>query len=320
RRVSLDITGTLPSAAKVKEFIESKDPQKRDKLIDALLETPEYSYYFANKWADVLRVKRGQQPGRAFGTFSFHNWIRESIAQDKPYDQFAREILAAIGDEAKSPPTVWYKDLQKPEQFVDDTAQLFLGMRMACAQCHHHPYEKWSQDDYWGLAAFFGQIGRKVVPVLGAIPQPQTARQVIFNKGTGVVINTRTGRPAVMKPPDGEPVTLQAGEDPRHRLVDWMVDAKNPFFARAVVNRYWAHFLSRVWADPVDARRDTNPPSTPELLAALAKALVAQTYSLKHLIKTMVKTHTYQLSAYPNDFNKHEKRASPRFYPRRMPA
>ena len=135
--------------------------------------------------------------GWAQGTFAFHNWIRESIARDKPYDQFVREIIGASGDELKSPPTMWFRDLQKPEQFVDDVCQLFLGVRMACAQCHHHPYEKWSQDDYWGMAAFFGQVGRKPLPMPGVnIQNQQQARQVIYNKGNGTVINKRTERTA----------------------------------------------------------------------------------------------------------------------------
>src|SRR5262249_47422457 len=210
---------------------------------------------------------------------------------------------------------------QQPQQFVDDAAQLFLGMRMACAQCHHHPYEKWSQDDYWGMAAFFGQIGRKNIPVMGQVIQnQQNQRQVIFNKGHSNVINKRTARPAVMKPPDGEAVTLQPGEDPRHRLVDWMVDAKNPFFARAIANRYWAHFFGRGLVDPLDDMRVTNPPSNPALLDALAKDLIDSKYSLKQLIKTIVRSRTYQLSAMPNEFNRHDKRAYARFYPRRMTA
>ena len=325
RRVYVDITGTLPTPKQVKEFLDDKDAAKRDKLIDRLVETPEYSYYFANRWADVLRVKRGtnnnQNQGRAFGTFAFHNWIRESIANDKPYDQFAREILAAIGDDTKAPPTVWYRDMVKPEQFVDDACQLFLGVRMACAQCHHHPYEKWSQDDYWGMAAFFGQIGRKNVPTPGIVVQNQNqARQIIYNKGTGSVTNTRTGKTAIMRPLDGEPVKLGLGEDPRHRLVDWMVDAKNPFFARAVVNRYWAHFFGKGIVDPVDDMRVTNPPSNPELLEALAQDLIKNKYSLKHLVKQLVKSRTYQLSAMPNEFNKNDKKAFARYYPHRMSA
>ncbi len=323
RRVYHDVTGTLPTPKQVKEFLDDKDQSKRDKLVDRLLDTPEYSYLFANRWADVLRVKRGnnQNQNRAFGTFAFHSWIRESIAADKPYDQFAREILAAIGDEAKAPPTVWYRDLVTPDKFVDDACQLFLGVRVACAQCHHHPYEKWSQDDYWGMAAFFGQIGRKQAPNLGVqVNNPQQARQIIFNKGTGTVTNTRTGKIAIMKALDADPVKLSIGEDPRHRLVDWMVDAKNPFFARAVANRYWAHFFGKGLVDPVDDMRVTNPPSNPELLDALADELVKNKYSLKHLVKVMLKSRTYQLSAMPNEFNKMDKKSFARYYPRRMQA
>ncbi|MBI3412383.1 MAG: DUF1549 domain-containing protein [Planctomycetes bacterium] len=321
RRVSADITGTLPTPDRVRAFLADTRPDKRERLVEELLETPEYAYYFANRWADVLRVRRGNnQPARAFGTFSFHNWIRESIAQDKPYDQFAREILAAIGDEAKSPPTMWYRDLQKPEQFVDDTCQLFLGVRMACAQCHHHPYEKWSQDDYWGMAAFFGHLGRKTVPIPGVTNQNNQGRLVIFNKGSGAVTNKRTNKAAEMKALDGDPVALSPGEDPRQRLVDWMVDAKNPFFARAVANRYWAHFFSKGIVDPVDDMRVTNPPSNPDLLDALAKELVDHKLSLKHLVKTICASRTYQLSAMPNDFNKHDKKSYARYYPHRMTA
>ena len=323
RRVYLDITGTLPTPAQVKAFLDDQDPAKRDKLIDALVETPEYSFYFANRWADVLRVKRGNnnQTNRIYATFAFHDWIRQSIAQDKPYDQFVREILGAVGDESKSPPTMWYRDLQKAEQFVDDSCQLFLGVRMACAQCHHHPYEKWGQDDYWGIAAYFAAIGRKTIQTPGVINQNQQQQKlVIFNKGTGTVQNTRTGKPAIMKPLDGEPPTLAAGEDPRHRLVDWMVDAKNPFFARAVVNRYWAHFFGKGIVDPVDDMRVTNPPSNPELLDALAKEFVENKYSLKHLVKVLCKSRTYQLSAMPNDYNKQDKKSFARYYPHRMSA
>jgi hypothetical protein len=320
RRVSLDLTGTLPKPADVKKFLADSDPRKRDKLIDTLLESPEYSYLFAGRWADILRVKRRGEPGRAQGTFAFHSWIRESIAMDKPYDQFVREILAATGDGNQSPTTVWYKELQTPEQFVDDTAQVFLGLRMACAQCHHHPYEKWSQDDYWGLAAFFGRIGRKNIQIPGGVQNQQAQRMVIFNRPSGNVNNKRTGVQAKITPLDGEPMTVSSDEDPRHKLADWMASPKNPFFARAVANRYWAHFFGRGIVDPLDDMRVTNPPSNPELLDALAKELVDNKFSLKHLIKVIVGSRTYQLSAVPNDFNKHDKQAYARFYPRRLSA
>ncbi|HEY7309584.1 MAG TPA: DUF1549 domain-containing protein, partial [Gemmataceae bacterium] len=307
RRLSLDLTATLPTPAQVQAFVADKDPKKREKLVDALLESEEYNYYFANKWADILRVKRRNQPARARGTFAFHDWIRSSIARDKPYDEFARGILGASGDEVSNPPTVWYKELQNPEQFVDDTAQVFLGLRLACAQCHHHPYEKWSQDDYWGIAAFFGRVARKNVQVPGEQPQPGGGRMVVFTRSRGNVTNKRTGQAAVMKPLDGKPMEVGPYEDPRQKLVDWMVDAHNPFFARAVANRYWAHFFGRGIVDPLDDMRVTNPPSNPALLDALAKDLVEHKYSLKHLIRTICNSRTYQLSSTPNEFNQHDK-------------
>jgi hypothetical protein len=320
RRVFVDITGSLPTPACVSRFVADKDANKRTKLVDALLETPEYSYYFANKWAGILRVKRHGQPDRAYGTFSFHNWIRRAIAQDMPYDEFAREVLAASGDELTHPQTVWYKELQNPEQFVDDTAQVFLGLRLACAQCHHHPYEKWSQDDYWGLAAFFGRVGRKNTPLPGGFQNQQAQVVTIYNQPSGSVTNKRTHQAAVIKPLDGAPMQFGSDEDPREKLVDWMVDTKNPFFARAVANRYWAHFFGRGIVEPLDDMRVTNPPSNPELLDILASELVNHQYSLKHLIRVICKSRTYQLSSTPNDFNKHDKQTYARYYPKRLGA
>ncbi len=320
RRASLDITGTLPTPKQVKDFVADPDPKKRDKLIDRLVETPEYAYYFANKWADILRVKRKGQPSLAEGTFSFHDWIRDAMAKDMPYDQFARAILTATGDETTDPPTVWYKELREANQFVDDTAQVFLGLRLACAQCHHHPYEKWSQDDYWGIAAFFGRVGRKNVQVPGGFQNQQEIREVIFSRSSGGVVNKRTQQTAVIKPLDAEPMKVSAEDDPREKLADWLVDAKNPFFARAVANRYWAHFFGRGIVDPLDDMRVTNPPSNPELLDALANELTANKYSLKHLVKTICKSRTYQLSSAPNEFNKHDKQNYARYYPKRMAA
>jgi hypothetical protein len=320
RRVYLDITGTLPDAKEVLAFIEDKDTAKREKLVDKLLDTPEYAYFFANKWADILRVKRRNQAGRAYGTFAFHTWIRESIANDKPYDDFVRDILVAIGDESKSPPTVWYKEVRTPEQFVDDVSQVFLGQRLACAQCHHHPYEKWSQDDYWGIAAFFGRVSFKSVQTPGVANNQQNQRQILFVRSSGNVTNKRTGQTAPMKALDSDPMTAASDEDPRAKFADWMTSPKNPFFARAIANRYWAHFFGRGIVDPIDDMRVTNPPSNPELLDALAQNLVDSKYSLKTLIRTICKSRTYQLAAEPNEFNRGDKQSFARYYPKRLQA
>lgn len=321
RRVYLDITGTLPTVDALTKFVDDKAADKRGKLVDQLLESPEYAYFFANKWADVLRVKRRNQPERAIGTFAFHTWIREALATDKPYDDFVREIITAIGEETKSPPTVWYKEVTTPENFVDDVSQVFLGQRLACANCHHHPYEKWTQDDYWGIAAFFGRVGKKPIIAPGKqINNQQNPRQSIFIKSSGSVTNKRTNKAADMKALDGEPMANVSDEDPRVKFAEWMTSGKNPFFARALANRYWAHFFSRGIVDPLDDMRVTNPPSNPELLDALASTLVEKKFSLKELIRVICKSHTYQLSSAPNEFNKSDKQSYARYYPKRLQA
>jgi hypothetical protein len=321
RRVYLDLTGTLPDAEATRAFAADKDAKKREKLVDKLLDSPEYAYYFANKWADVLRVKRRNQASRAYGTFAFHAWIREAVAADKPYDEFVREIVCAIGDETKSPPAVWYKEVRTPENFVDDVSQVFLGQRLACANCHHHPYEKWSQDDYWGIAAFFGRVGTKNMQVPGQSQQnQQNQKQVLFVKTTGSVTNKRTNRPADIKPLEGGPMTVEPGDDPRVKFADWLTAPANPFFAKAVANRYWAHFFGRGIVDPLDDMRVTNPPSNPELLDALAKNLVDNKYSLKALVRTICTSRTYQLSSTPNEFNAQDKQSFARYYPKRLQA
>jgi Protein of unknown function (DUF1549)/Protein of unknown function (DUF1553) len=325
RRVFLDICGTLPTPKELADFLSDKKADKRERLVDALLQRPEYSFYFANKWADVLRVKRGgnnnNNGNRAYGTFAFHGWIRDAVAADKPYDEFVREILGAVGDEGRNPPTVWYKDIVNAEQFVDNASQVFLGLRLACANCHHHPYEKWSQDDYWGLAAFYARVGRKQIAVPGQQQQgQQNASQVIFVTANGNVVNKRTNKAAVMRPLEGEPIAAGGVADPRAKLIDWMVDAGNPFFAKAVANRYWAHFFSRGIVDPLDDMRVTNPPSNPELLDALAQEVLKNKFSLKQLIRTICASRVYQLSSTPNEFNKHDKQSYARYYPKRMSA
>lgn len=320
RRAYLDITGTLPSVEKLQAFLANQSSNKREQLIDQLLDTPEYAYLFANKWADVLRVKRRGQQDRAAGTFAFHSWIRDSIQKDKPYDQFVTEILTAIGDETKSPPTVWYKEVTNEEQFVDDVSQVFLGQRMACANCHHHPYEKWSQDDYWGLAAFYGRVGKKNIPTPGMARNNQNQRQVIFTRNSGGVRNKRTNQTAAIKALDGEELNVPAEEDPRRLLAEWMTDENNPFFAKAIANRYWAHFFGRGIVDPLDDMRVTNPPSNPELLEALSKNLIENKFSLKELIRTICKSRTYQLSSMPNESNQSDKQSFARYYPKRLQA
>jgi hypothetical protein len=318
RRASLDICGSLPGPAEVTTFVADSDPRKRERLIDSLIDRPEYAYYFANKWADVLRVRRRREDGRAQGTFAFHEWIHSALAADTPFDQFVRDLLTATGDEARNPPVVWYKEVQTPEQFADDVAQVFLGQRVACAQCHHHPYEKWGQDDYWGLAAFFARVGRKALPPPGM--NVQRPPQLIFSRSSGTVTNKRTNRPAAPQPLGGSPLMVGPDDDPRQALATWLTAPNNPYFARAIVTRYWAHFFGRGIVDPPDDMRVTNPPSNPELLDALAAGFVENHFSLKWLVRTICRSRTYGLSATPNEWNQHDRQNYARYFPKRMTA
>ncbi len=314
RRAWLDICGTLPAPAEVQAFVADTAPDKRARLVDQLVDREEYADFFTLKWADVLRVKRRGNANLRRSTYGFSRWIHDQLVQDRPYDEFVREILAAQGDVSTNPTVAWYREIKTPEAAVDDTAQVFLGLRIQCARCHHHPFEKWSQDDYYGFAAFFARVGRK--PSLDGIPEEQR----IFANRSGEVNNPKTGKAMKPKGLDGPELDVPSDQDRRQYLADWLDDTSNPFFARAVVNRMWAHFFSRGMVSPEDDMRVTNPPSNPELLDALAKDFIAKKYSLKHLVRTICTSRTYQLSSIPNDYNKSDKQNYARYYPKRMQA
>jgi hypothetical protein len=317
RRASLDIGGTLPTAAEVAAFVADGAPEKRSRLIDRLLERPEYASYFATKWADVLRNKREGKEDLKESTYRFHDWIRNALARNVPYDRFARAVLAASGTPETAPPVMWTRRLRTPDAFVDDAAQVFLGMRLQCAKCHHHPFETWSQDDYYGFAAFFGRVGRKPSTPGGS---RDAGGEAIFTARTGEVRNPKTG--AVMAPRGlgGAIVPVSTGEDPRQKLADWMTDPKNPYFARALANRYWAHFFGRGLVEPLDDLRLTNPASNPELLDALADSFVKSGYDLKALIRLICNSNLYGLSSLPNETNGADRQSFARHYPKRLPA
>lgn len=315
RRVYVDIAGKLPTEPEVRDFVADSDPGKRDKVIDKLLDTEEYADLFANKWNMVLRNKKRAAPDLG-GTFGFHQWIRQSLYENKPYDQFVREILTASGEFEFNPAVVWYREVAQPNEQVEDTAQLFLGLRIQCARCHHHPFERWSQDDYYGMAAFFSRVGTK--PRLG--PNSTRDKRVFHNEGVATAKNPRSGRD--MKPTGlGSPAfDVPADRDPRTYLVDWMAGKDNPFFASALVNRYWKHFFDRGIVEPEDDMRETNPPSNPELLRGLAKHFVDSGFDLKELVRTICRSNTYQLSSLPNEYNLRDKQNFSRYYPKRLKA
>jgi hypothetical protein len=232
---------------------------------------------------------------------------------NKPFDQLAREIIAASGDVTENPAAAWYKQVKDATAQVEDTAQLFLGMRLKCAQCHHHPYEKWSQDDYFSYAAFFSRVAKK--------PGPLPGTEAIFHRrGPASAVNPRTKAGVTPRPLSGALSSIAAEEDPRLALADWMTSRDNPFFARALVNRYWKHLFGRGLVDPEDDMRETNPPSNPQLLDALATHFINSGYDLKELVRVICRSSTYQLSAIPNEHNKIDKQYFSRFYPRRLSA
>jgi hypothetical protein len=317
RRAALDITGTLPTAAEVKALVADPSPAKREALVDRLIERPEYASFFAVKWSDLLRNKRENQAGFQHGTFTFHDWIRESLAHNVPYDRFVRSILAASGTPESAPPVQWYRRLKAPDAFVDDTAQVFLGMRLQCAKCHHHPFERWSQDDYYSFAAFFARIGRKADP---EARRSGRTEEVIFTARSGSVQHPKTGQTMTPRGLGGTPLSIPAPLDPRQKLVDWLADTNNPYFARAVVNRYWAHFFGRGIVEPMDDLRQTNPPSNPELLDGLARDFVAHGYDLKRLVRLIATSRTYGLSSVPTETNARDRQSFARHYPRRLSA
>lgn len=317
RRVYVDICGTLPTAEEAEKFLADTDPNKRDKLIDKLLDSPEYADYFANKWNLVLRNKKRQTEDTE-GTYAFYQWIWNSLYENKPYDQFTREILTASGDQSYSPPVIWYREVDEINEQVEDTAQLFLGLRIQCARCHHHPFEKWSQNDYYGFSAFFSRVGRKDLP--GNTNRRQREKRIFHNEGTASAKNPRSGENLKPTGLGSAPYEIAADEDPRNYLADWMADPQNPFFAKALVNRYWKHFFSRGIVEPEDDMRETNPPSNPELLDNLAKSFIESDFDLKELVRTICRSKTYQLSSLPNDYNLKDKQNFSRYYPKRLTA
>jgi hypothetical protein len=316
RRLYIDLCGRLPSPEAVERFVASQESTKREMLIDDVLADPDYASYMAMKWGAILQNKRAGRADYAAGTHSMSLWLKNAFYDDMPYNEFAREILTATGTAEMNPPVVWFRSVQSREDNVDNISQLFLGTRIQCARCHHHPFEKWSQDDYYSMAAFFSRIGRKSQG-LASNGQPIDA---VFVARAGGVNHPRTGAAVPARGLDGPVVELPAGVDPRAKLADWMTDPANPFFANALVYRIWGHLFSRGIVEPIDDIRVTNPPSNPELLAALAKDFVDSGYSIKHLIKTICMSETYQLRSEPNDFNIHDKQNFARYYPKRLPA
>ncbi|MEO1999644.1 MAG: DUF1549 and DUF1553 domain-containing protein, partial [Planctomycetaceae bacterium] len=318
RRATIDVCGSLPTADEVRRFVADQRPDKRARLIDGLLERPEYARYFALKWSGILQNRgRGYSTSKQRpGTTLFAEWIRDAFLTNKPYDQFVSEILTASGGQDRNPPTIWYRSVRTSQDYVESIAQAFLGVRIQCAQCHHHPADRWSQADYYGLAAVFSRIGRKRGFADAEVP----TNEIIYLKPEGQTLHPRTGERMQPKALGGPTFELSRYDDPRRALARWMTAADNPFFARTITNRMWGHFLGRGIVHPIDDARSSNPASNPELLDELARDFVAQGFDLKHLIRRITLSRAYQLSSTPTPRNEQDTQSYSRFYPRRLQA
>ena len=319
RRVYLDTIGRLPTSDEVKAFLADTGPDKRSKLIDTLLDTPEWVNLRTLKLADMLRIHPRQLGNGAFGERGatlFHEWVREAVAQNRPYDAVVQELITARGSTYQQGPTNYYRIEQQPAGRAETTAQVFLGIRLSCARCHKHPFDQWTTDDYWNFAAFTGKVGVRGGELYN--------EQVIYYDPTGRVINqsVQGNRGEVALPTflGGESLDADYQGDVLQVLAEWMTSSTNPYFATATVNRIWSHYFSRGIVDPVDDMRATTPPSVEGLLEALADDFVQSGFDTKHVIRRILNSRTYQLSAEPNETNQLDDRFFSRFYPRPMVA
>jgi hypothetical protein len=301
RRAYLDVIGTLPTVAEARAFLADVRADKRQRLVDELLQRPEYADYWALIWSDLLRVDR-QTLGHK-GAYAYYRWIRESFARNKPMDRFARELLTASGPLDEAPEGNFFQVTKRPGDMASTFSQVFLGVRIACAECHHHPFDRWSQTDYYGMVGFFAQVHSKASP-LGSVMLASGTNPQTSNPRTGQVVHPHplgTAAPAELPKP------LADGADRRAVLADWLTHPQNPWFARNITNRVWARFLGRGVVEPVDDFRDTNPPTNPPLLDALAQHLVEAKFDLRQLIRTITASRTYQLSSAPNATNQRDE-------------
>ena len=312
RRASFDLTGLPPTPQRVRAFLA--DPAdsvaKRDKFIDELIESPEFVVHWTHKWADLFQVNRKLIGDKA--TWSFVRWIEQAVARNMPYDQMVRTVVAAQGSSYDNPAVNYFRASKEPTVALENATQLFLGVRFSCNKCHDHPFEKWTQNQYYGMAAYWGQVGVK--------PGMRDGEQVVYDKTAGDVTHPKDGR--VMPPTFSydHKGQIKSVASRREQLADWLTSLENPYFARSVVNRVWSYFLGKGIIDPVDDIRSSNPPSNPELLDFLEKDFLAHSFDLKHLMRTIARSRTYQMSIVSNAFNSDDSVNFSHATPRRLQA
>jgi len=310
RRVFLDVIGLLPTPAETRAFLAEPSPQKRGELIDELLGRQEYAKFWAQKWGDLLRVSK-----KLIGTaavFKLNRWLEYAVSSNMPYDRFARELLLSSGSTHQQPTANYFKTAVSINDVTETTTQVFLGTRIQCANCHNHPYEPWTQDDYYGLAAFFGGVQRtKTI---------REQEQIVWTSEKGDVTHPTTGMPTTPWVPVVGTIEIAPNVDPRVAFVDWLTDPSNRFFAHTEVNRLWAQLMGRGIVEPFDDFRDSNPPSHPKLLEALATDFREHGYDRRHILRSILNRHTYQASAHTNRFNQSDNKYFSHYMPRMLTA
>lgn len=310
RRVSLDAVGTLPTPEAVRAFLADRDPNKRDKLIEALLSRPEYVDYWTLQWGDILRSTRSALGEK--GLVAFNHWLRQSVAENKPWDRTARELVLARGSMFDDGAANYFRAASTPETLAETTAQVFLGVRMQCARCHNHPYERWKQTQYYQLAAFFARVRTK--------PGEAADERIVYAANSGEVTHPKTGQAVTPTALDAAPLPATFTGDRRQALADWLTSPRNPFFARILVNRVWKHFLGQGLVEPVDDMRVTNPPTNAALLDYLAQDFVRNGYDVKRLMRTILRSETYQRTAVPTRRNAADTHYYSHFFFKRLGA
>ena len=294
RRASLDIVGLPPTVEEYNRFMASTDPDKRARWVDELLERKEFSEIWVTKWAELLQVRSDPNKVSQKSMFLYYNWLVDKLPKNMPMDQMVQELLGASGGTFKNAATNFYQITNETLPLTENVAQVFMGMRVQCAQCHNHPFDRWTQNDYYSFAAFFAQIGRK---------QGEDYREtIVFNSGGGEVKHPVGGRVMPPKFLGGETPDV-AGKDRRVVLAKWLASPQNPWFATSFANRVWAHFMGVGIVEPVDDFRVSNPASNPELLEALGKHFTDTKYDLKALVRDICNSRTYQRTTRRNESN-----------------
>jgi hypothetical protein len=316
RRVYLDLIGIQPKPDEIKAFLSDKNPKKRGQAIDALFDRPEFIDQWSLKWGDLLQNSRNS--ANANSVYLFREWIRGAIASNMPMDEFARKILTAKGGAVDDPASVYFAISKDTNDTLERATQVFCGVRMLCARCHSHPLENWTQADYYGLASLFNQVAAR--PDVRAPQGVQNMKFIQLNLAAGNSTNPRTQKAQPPRFLGGEEPKLALNIDRRQAYADWLTSPKNQFFARGMVNRYWSYFFHRGIIEPVDDVRSTNPPINPALLEALTKDFIEHKFDVRHLMKQIVASETYQRSSTPTASNKHDEQNFSHAIPRRIPA